>query len=65
VGYRQDGGDKANFGLLGAYALQDATIEFSAPEVLPRRFQLADFLDSNMYRIEMTAQDGPTSCSPR
>jgi hypothetical protein len=40
---------------LGPHAFQGATIEFSATVVLPGRFPLADFRDSNMYRIEITA----------
>ena len=53
----QQGGEKAYFVFLGPCALQDATIEFSAPLVLPGRFQPPDFRDSNMYRIEITAQN--------
>ena len=42
-GDRDDGGDKANFSLLGGCAAQDALIEFSAPLVWPGQFQIADF----------------------
>ena len=57
---RHEGGDKTNFRLLVPRAFQGATIEFSAPGVLPGRFGLADFRDSNTYRIEIMAQDAPT-----
>jgi hypothetical protein len=46
---------QGDFALLGPRTFQEATIEVSAPDVLPRRFRLADFRDSNMYRIEKTA----------
>ena len=46
---------------MGPRALQDATIDFSATCGIAGAVPARRFCDSNMYRIEIAAQDAPTS----